>query len=79
MDPRKRMEFLTRELLRHQHLYYVLASPEISDIEYDRMLNELALLEKRFPQHASLNSPTRRVGSDLDSVFPEKEHSIPVL
>ena len=49
MDYRKRMEFLAGELLRHQHLYHVLARPEISDAEYDRLLDELLLLEKRFP------------------------------
>ena len=60
MDPRKRMEFLAGELLRHQHLYYVQARPEVSDAEYDRLLDELLLLEKRFPQFAGPNSPSRR-------------------
>jgi DNA ligase (NAD+) len=79
MDPRKRMEFLAGELLRHQHSYYVLARPEISDAEYDRLLDELLQLEKKFPQFASPNSPGRRVGSDLDNAFPEREHTVPVL
>lgn len=79
MDPRKRMAFLARELLRHQHRYYVLARPEISDAEYDRLLDELLLLEKRYPQFAGPNSPSRRVGSDLDNAFPERKHSVPVL
>ena len=79
MDYRKRMEFLARELLRHQHLYHVLARPEISDTEYDRLLEELLLLEKRFPQFAGLNSPSRRIGSDLDNAFPERPHAVPVL
>lgn len=79
MDPRKRMEHLVRELLRHQRLYYVQARPEVSDAEYDRLLDELLLLEKRFPQWASPNSPSRRVGSDLDNSFPEREHAVPVL
>ncbi len=79
MDPRKRMRYLAGELLRHQHLYYVLARPEIGDAEYDRMLDELLLLEKRFPEFASPNSATRRVGSDLDNAFPERKHAIPVL
>jgi DNA ligase (NAD+) len=79
MDPRKRMDFLARELLRHQHSYYVLNRPEISDGEYDRMMDELLLLEKRYPQFASPNSPSRRVGSDLDNSFPERKHSVPVL
>ena len=79
MDPRKRMEFLAGELLRHQHLYYVRARPEISDAEYDRLLDELLLLEKKHPQFASPNSPSRRVGSDLDNTFPERPHTVPVL
>ena len=79
MDPRKRMEFLAGELLRHQHLYYVRARPEISDAEYDRLLDELLLLEKKYPQFAGPNSPSRRVGSDLDNAFPERPHTVPVL
>jgi len=79
MDHRKRMEFLAGELLRHQHLYHVLARPEIGDAEYDRLLDELLLLEKRFPQFASPNSPSRRIGSDLDNAFPERRHAVPVL
>jgi DNA ligase (NAD+) len=79
MEPRKRMEVLANELLRHQHLYYVLARPEVSDAEYDRLLDELLLLEKRFPQYAGANSPSRRVGSDLDNSFPERPHAVPVL
>lgn len=79
MNYRKHMEFLAGELLRHQHLYYVQARPEISDAEYDRLLDELLLLEKRFPQFAGANSPSRRVGSDLDNTFPERAHTVPVL
>ncbi len=79
MDPRKRMEVLAAELLRHQHLYYVLARPEISDAEYDRRLDELVQLEERYPQYAGPNSPSRRVGSDLDGSFPERPHAVPVL
>ncbi|MCU0235846.1 MAG: NAD-dependent DNA ligase LigA [Acidobacteria bacterium] len=79
MEPRKRMEYLAGELLRHQHLYYVLARPEVSDAEYDRLLDELLQLEMRFPQYASANSPSRRVGSDLDNSFPERPHAVPVL
>jgi DNA ligase (NAD+) len=79
MDCRKRMEVLAAELLRQQYLYYVQARPEISDEEYDRMFDELLRLEKRFPQYAGVNSPSRRIGSDLDNTFAERPHSIPVL
>ncbi|NIM11205.1 MAG: DNA ligase (NAD(+)) LigA [Candidatus Aminicenantes bacterium] len=79
MDIKKRIEQLSTELLRHQHLYYVKAEPEISDLEYDRLFDELVELEKKYPQLAWPNSPTKRVGSDLDNTFPEKEHTLPVL
>jgi DNA ligase (NAD+) len=79
MDSKKRMEELVAELLRQQYLYYVQARPEISDEEYDRMFDELLHLEKKFPQYAVANSPSRRIGSDLDNTFTEKPHTIPVL
>jgi DNA ligase (NAD+) len=79
MDAQKRIEELSRELLRHQYLYYVRAQPEISDREYDRLFDELAALEKKYPQWASENSPSRRVGSDLDNTFSERDHTVPVL
>jgi DNA ligase (NAD+) len=79
MDIKKRIEELSKELLRHQYLYYVKAEPEISDREYDRMYDDLVELEKKYPGLVLENSPTKRVGSDLDNAFPEKEHTIPVL
>jgi len=79
MDIKKRIEALSKELLRHQYLYYVKAEPEIPDKEYDRMYDELVELEKKYPDLVLENSPTKRVGSDLDNTFPEKEHTIPVL
>ena len=79
MDIKKKIEELSKELLRHQYLYYVKVEPEISDREYDRMFDELVELEKEYPELVSENSPTKRVGSDLDNTVPEKEHRIPVL
>jgi DNA ligase (NAD+) len=79
MDIKKRIEELSAELLRHQYLYYVNAQPEISDLEYDGLFDELVELEKKHPEFAPVNSPTRRVGSDLDNKLPEKAHTIPVL
>jgi DNA ligase (NAD+) len=79
MDIKKKIEQLSEELLKHQHLYYVLAEPEISDPEYDKLFDQLLELETKHPQYALENSPTKRVGSDLDNTFPEKEHTIPVL
>jgi DNA ligase (NAD+) len=79
MDIRERIERLSRDLLRHQYLYYVKTEPEISDQEYDRMFDELVELERKYPNYALGNSPTKRIGSDLDNTFPERAHEIPVL
>jgi len=79
MDYKKRIDELAAMLLKHQDLYYVQARPEIRDEEYDRLFDELLRLEKRFPQYASPNSPSRRIGSDLDNTFPERPHTVPVL
>jgi len=79
MDASRRIDELSRLLLRHQHLYYVLARPEISDQQYDRLFDELERLEKQHPEMAWTNSPTRRVGSDLDNRLEERRHSIQVL
>ncbi|MDY0296381.1 MAG: NAD-dependent DNA ligase LigA [Acidobacteriota bacterium] len=79
MDIRRRMDELARLLRYHQHLYYVRARPEITDLEYDRLFNELLELETRYPQWASANSPTRRVGSDRDNSLAERAHTVEVL
>jgi DNA ligase (NAD+) len=77
--PAARMRALEAEIRRHQNLYYVKHSPEISDREFDRLLEELGRLEKENPALASADSPTRLVGSDLDNSFPKFTHTIPVL
>lgn len=79
MDIKNKIDELSQELLKHQYLYYIKAEPEVSDLEYDRLFDQLEELEKQHPDLAWDNSPTKRVGSDLDNTFPEKEHSIPVL
>jgi DNA ligase (NAD+) len=79
MEIEKRIEFLSTELLRHQYLYYVKAEPEISDQEYDQLFDELVALEKKHPEFVFINSPTKRIGSDLDNTFPERDHTLPVL
>ncbi len=73
------MRKLETEIRRHQDLYYVKHKPLISDREFDRLLDELARLEKENPELASADSPTRLVGSDLDNSFPKFKHTIPVL
>lgn len=69
-----------RELLhRHNHNYYVLNAPEISDREFDMLLKELEALEARHPEMADPLSPTQRVGSDLQSGFVHVVHERPMM
>lgn len=70
---------LTKLLTQYQNEYYVKSMPSVSDAEYDRIFDRLLELEKKYPDLAEENSPTSRVGSDLDASFEEAEHSIPVL
>jgi len=78
-EVRKRIAFLVSEIQRHQELYYKIAAPEISDREYDALFDELVTLEKKYPDLALPDSPTKRVGSDLDNEFPEIQHPFPML
>ena len=64
-NAKERIEFLRQELNRHNYRYYVLNDPEITDFEYDVMMMELAALEKMYPELASPDSPTVKVGSDI--------------
>ena len=73
------IERLSAEIRRHEHAYHVLARPEISDAEFDGLFDTLVELERRHPQLARADSPTRRVGSDLTQELPEVEHTVPVL
>lgn len=74
-----RADELRTLLLEYQRAYYVDGRPLVSDLEYDRLFDELSLLEKEHPELRTPDSPTQRVGSDLTSDFPEVEHTIPVL
>jgi len=76
---RKRIGELRRILHRHNHLYYVESAPEISDFQFDQLLKELQDLESAFPQFDDENSPTRRVGSDLNVEFESRPHRYPML
>ena len=67
------------EIRRHEHAYYVLTRPEISDAEFDGLFATLVEMERRHPELAREDSPTRRVGSDLTQELPEVEHTVPVL
>ncbi|MGE0085534.1 MAG: NAD-dependent DNA ligase LigA [Desulfococcaceae bacterium] len=74
-----RIAFLRKELHRHNHRYYVLDDPEISDAEYDRLMRELTELETAHPELASPDSPTVRVGAAPLSEFDTVQHSVPML
>jgi DNA ligase (NAD+) len=78
-EAKTRIEKLNKEIEEHNHNYYVLNNPVISDFEYDLLLNELDTLEKEFPEFASEDSPTRRVGSDITKEFRQYEHKYPML
>ena len=75
----KRIALLTEEIRKHDHGYYVLATPSISDLEYDRMLRELGDLEKSFPQFAASDSPTKRLGDAPLVGLTQVTHRVPML
>jgi DNA ligase (NAD+) len=74
-----RVQALRDEIHRHNHLYYVLDQPEVSDAEYDRLFDELASLEKQFPELVTPDSPTQRVGAAPLEEFKTVRHSLPML
>ena len=76
---KQRIETLREELNRHNHNYYVLNSPQISDKDFDMLMKELELLERNFPQYDDPLSPTHRVGSDLTKAFTQVAHIHPML
>ena len=76
---RQRIAELAEALHRHNYLYYVEDRPEISDYEFDVMLGELASLEKEFPQFQLPDSPTLRVGGEVNRTFRQVEHRYPML
>lgn len=79
MDPRQKIERLRQELNRHNHNYYILNAPEISDREFDAMMKELEALEAKYPEYHDDLSPTQRVGSDLSKGFEHITHARPMM
>ncbi|MFM7723621.1 MAG: NAD-dependent DNA ligase LigA [Bacteroidota bacterium] len=78
-EARERIALLTKEINYHNRLYYVDAAPEISDIAFDALLKELEKFEEQFPDFASDNSPTKRVGGDITKKFETVAHEYPML
>ena len=74
-DPAGEIERLRRDLRRHEHLYYVLDQPEVTDAEYDALMRQLQDLEERHPELATPDSPTRRVGGKAREGFAKVPHS----
>lgn len=70
---------LAGEIRQHDHAYYVLAKPTISDFDYDRLLRELQELEKQFPELVTPESPTQRVGGAPTAGFKRVKHLVPML
>lgn len=79
MNAEDRIRELRKIINEHNHNYYVLNSPEISDKEFDLLLKELEALEKEYPEYFDPLSPTQRVGSDLSNEFEHVVHSRPMM
>lgn len=79
MNDKERIEELRRLLHEHNRRYYIQNDPIISDQEFDALMNELQTLEQRHPELYDANSPTQRVGSDLNGNFEQVEHKYPML
>ncbi|WP_373806122.1 NAD-dependent DNA ligase LigA [Bacteroides heparinolyticus] len=79
MTAKEKIDSLRAELHRHNYNYYVLNAPEISDKEFDDMMRELQDMEQRYPEYQDDNSPTMRVGSDINKNFLQVVHKYPML
>ena len=77
-EARERIEQLRKDIREHNYRYYVLAQPAISDFEYDSLMDELIRLEEDFPQLRDPNSPSQRVGSDINKEFEQVRHRYPM-
>ncbi|RLF46781.1 MAG: DNA ligase, partial [Thermoplasmata archaeon] len=75
----KRIEELRKLIRHHNYLYYVLNKPEISDAQYDKLMNELKELESKFPELITPDSPTQRVGAPPAEQFETVKHVRPML
>jgi len=76
---KERIESIVKELNEHNYSYYVLAQPTLSDFEYDKKLEELAKLEKEYPEYLDPESPTIKVGGYITKEFETVKHKWPML
>ena len=79
MDAQTEMTELRRQILRHDRLYYGESRPEVTDSQYDELMERLRQLERTHPQHQNPNSPTQRVGGAVSANFQEVAHPTPML
>ncbi|MEN9639509.1 MAG: hypothetical protein RLZZ262_1377 [Bacteroidota bacterium] len=79
MSAQERIQELVRVLNEHNHNYYVLNQPKISDYEFDQLLEELLRLENAHPEWVLAHSPTKRVGGDITDRFEKVKHTYPML
>src|SRR5881398_4124115 len=75
----QRLESLREKIRQHEYRYYVLDDPEISDAEFDRLMNQLKKLEAEQPELITTDSPTQRVGGKPREGFVKVAHSAPML
>ena len=78
-EAKKRIEELRKIIRHHDYLYYVLNKPEISDAEYDKLMQELKQLEEMYPEFITPDSPTQRVGAPPAEEFKTVAHLKPML
>ena len=78
-DIGKEIQHLRQEVEKHNYHYYVLDNPILSDAEYDRLFRRLLELEKKYPDFASPDSPTQKVGAPPLERFATVRHSVPML
>ncbi len=78
-EAQARIAALSTELNEHNHRYYVLSDPSISDLEFDKLLEELVALETAFPEFLTSESPSQRVGGTVTKEFPTVKHKYPMM
>ena len=79
MNVKERIDFLRKEISGHNHSYYVLDNPSVSDFEFDSLLEELQNLENLHPEYFDINSPTQRVGGSVIDGFVSVPHKYRML
>ena len=78
-EAKKRHSVIVEEIRRHDHSYYVLAAPKISDADFDRLYRELLDLETSHPELVSVASPSQRVGGKPVNEFSAHHHAVPMM